>query len=404
MKNRRSLPAVLGFLTVAGSLFFSLLTVEIALRFLPVCSSLEKLPVDQHNPILRFPSNQNFVYAKGWNFGILNYGRVNNYGFVNNQDYQSNPEDLLLAVIGDSYVEALMVPYEQTLQGRLAELYMGMGKIYSFGISGAQLAQYVAMGEYVWQEFHPQGLVFVIIGNDFDESLIRVRSGLHLFEKHSQNQSLNLVRTDYQPTVLEKVLKHSAIARYLWSTVGIGSLTRLPQSFARSEVAYVGNTSSDAAEERVRDSRLVVDAFFLELSRRIELEPARIQFIVDGMRPQLYSPENLANAQGSYFDLMRQYFIETAIVKGYEVIDLQPGFIARHHKDGARFEFPTDGHWNGLGHQVAADAVSASNLAKMVFTHSAGSRRSMNQSPLPYAQSSVSAGERLSAGVAPRQD
>ncbi len=383
MKNARRISVVLGFLTIAGSLLFSLLMIEIALRFLPVCSSLEKLPVDQHNPILRFPSNQNFVYAKGWDFGILNHGRFNNYGFVNNQTYQSNPEDLLLAVIGDSYVEALMVPYEQTLQARLAERYKEKGKVYSFGISGAQLAQYVAMGEYVWQEFHPQGLVFVIIGNDFDESLVKVRAGLHLFEKHSQDQSLRLIRTDYQPTGLEKILKHSAIARYLWSTVGIGNLSRLPQWFARSEVMYVGNTSSEAAEERVRDSRMVIDAFFLELSRRIGLEPSRIQFLVDGMRPQLYSPEDLATTRESYFDLMRQYFIETATSRGYEVIDLQPAFIARHQEDKARFEFPTDGHWNGLGHQVAADAVFASSLANRVLTRAADSQRDMNRSSYP---------------------
>lgn len=369
MKNYRRISAGLAMFTVVGSVLSSLLIIEIALRFLPVCSSMQKLPVDQHNPILRFPSNQRFTYAKGWNFEILNYGRFNNYGFVNNQDYQSNPEDLLLAVIGDSYVEALMVPYEQSLQGRLAELYKGKGKVYSFGISGSQLAQYVAMAEYVWREFHPQGLVFVIIGNDFDESLVQVRSGLHLFKRHSQDQSLSLIRTDYQPTVLETILKHSAVVRYLWSTVGVGDLTRLLQWFTRSEVLYVGNTSRDASLERVRDSRLVVDSFFSELSRRVELEPARIQFVVDGMRPQLYSPEDLLKAQGSYFDLIRQYFIETAILKGYEVIDLQSPFIARHDKDGARFEFPTDGHWNGLGHQVAADAVSASNLAKMVSTY-----------------------------------
>ena len=369
MKNYRRISAGLAMFTVVGSVLSSLLIIEIALRFLPVCSSMQKLPVDQHNPILRFPSNQRFTYAKGWNFEILNYGRFNNYGFVNNQDYQSNPEDLLLAVIGDSYVEALMVPYEQSLQGRLAELYKGKGKVYSFGISGSQLAQYVAMAEYVWREFHPQGLVFVIIGNDFDESLVQVRSGLHLFKRHSQDQSLSLIRTDYQPTVLETILKHSAVVRYLWSTVGVGDLTRLPQWFTRSEVLYVGNTSRDASLELVRDSRLVVDSFFSELSRRVELEPARIQFVVDGMRPQLYSPEDLLKAQGSYFDLIRQYFIETAILKGYEVIDLQSPFIARHDKDGARFEFPTDGHWNGLGHQVAADAVSASNLAKMVSTY-----------------------------------
>jgi hypothetical protein len=145
----------------------------------------------------------------------------------------------------------------------------------------------------------------------------------------------------------------------------------------------VGNTSGEAAEERIRDSRLAVDAFFLELSRRIGLETTRIQFLVDGMRPDLYSPEKLARVKGSYFDLMRQYFIETATLKGYEVIDLQPQFIARHHQNGARFEFSTDAHWNGLGHNVAADAVSSSNLANTVLTQSADGWRVMSQTPLP---------------------
>lgn len=51
MRNCWPVPAVLAVLTVAGRLLFSLPIVGIALRL---------LPVDQHNPILHFQSNQNF--------------------------------------------------------------------------------------------------------------------------------------------------------------------------------------------------------------------------------------------------------------------------------------------------------------------------------------------------------
>jgi hypothetical protein len=59
---------------------------------------------------------------------------------------------------------------------------------------------------------------------------------------------------------------------------------------------------------------------------------------------------------------MRRYFIEQAREKGFEVIDLQSRFVdhfAEHHH---KFEFPTDNHWNALGHEVAGDAISHSAL------------------------------------------
>jgi hypothetical protein len=365
-KIRYPLP-FMGLFTSMLSLLSLLLILESILRFLPVSTSFQKLPVDQEHPILHFPPDEPFTFAKGWNLEIVNHGRFNNYGFVNNQDYDPTPPDLLFAIIGDSYFEAMMVPYQETLQGRLAQFYKGMGKVYSFGISGAQLAQYVAMAQYVWREFHPLGMVFVIVANDFDESLIKVRSGLHLFKKQDGHHSYSLVRTDYNPTRLEAILKNSAIARYLWSTVGIGQLTRLPQWFARSEALFVGNTSAEAGDERINNSRLAIDTFFSELSDRIGLHPSRVEFLLDGIRPELYSAETLKRSQNTYFDQMRHYFIRAAISRGYEVVDLQPRFIERHQRDGTRFEFSSDGHWNSQGHEVAADAVKFSRMANMVL-------------------------------------
>ena len=98
----------------------TLLVFEIALRFLPVRGSLETQPVDAPHPILHFKPNNDVVFSLGWNFQIVNKMHVNNYGFVNDQDYDPRATSPLLAVIGDSYVEAVQVPYRETLHGRLA--------------------------------------------------------------------------------------------------------------------------------------------------------------------------------------------------------------------------------------------------------------------------------------------
>jgi len=42
------------------------------------------------------------------------------------------------------------------------------------------------------------------------------------------------------------------------------------------------------------------------------------------------------------------------------VVDMQPAFIARNRADGARFEFPTDSHWNELGHRLVAEELRGS--------------------------------------------
>ena len=46
---------------------------------------------------------------------------------------------------------------------------------------------------------------------------------------------------------------------------------------------------------------------------------------------------------------------------------MQPVFIARHARDGSRFEFPTDKHWNALGHRLVADEVRKSGAYARVF-------------------------------------
>jgi len=350
---------MLSALVMTGSGLVALLFVEAVLWLYPVSTSTGAMALDDRNPVMRYAPNQEYVFSKGWNFEIVNRGRINNYGFVNEQDYTRHGEaDGPIVVIGDSYVEAMMVPYEQTVQGRLSRLLAGQRLVYSIGTSGSQLADYMAYADFARNEFHPFLMVVVIVGNDFDESLIQYTRGVgYHFERVPDEPGFRIVRTDYRPSRWKQFFRHSALVRYLWKTVGVGSLSDLA---SRKSIAYAGNTDASASPERVADSQAAVDYFLRELPRHAGLPASRILFVVDAPRPDLYAARATEPERRSYFDLMRRYFLTRAADFGYEAIDMQPRFKARHQLDGARFEFPNDGHWNAVGHEEAAKAVAGS--------------------------------------------
>jgi hypothetical protein len=342
-----------------------LVLLEIVLRFLPVCSAFLAAPVTDASPIAHYPAHAEFVHSLGWKMNDVNHGRTNNYGFVNDLDYSRDNSGPLMAVIGDSYIECLMVPYGQTIQGRLSKAAGSRGRVWSFGISGGALPQYLVYAEYAAENFHPAGMIITVVGNDFDESLAKYAKNprLHTFAERADGR-LELVHVNYQPGRLRSIAGHSALIRYLALNAHIVSLDALTHW---RQPTYVGNTAADASPERLSDSRRAVDEFLRRLPAGAKLPPDRIVFVVDAIRPQIYTPEELAKARGSFFDRMRNYFLAQAQARGFQAIDLEPVFIRDFARNGRRFEFEDDNHWNGFGHEVAADAVVDSSVFRAVF-------------------------------------
>ncbi len=322
------------------------------------------------DPIRHFAPNQRFVYSSDWRFSIVNRGRTNNVGFINDQDYDSTAAGPLLGVVGDSYVEALLVPYDSSVQGRLAASVVGTGRVYSFGASGAALSQYLAMATDAARRFHPAGLAFVVVGNDFDESLLRYAGfpGLHVLVDSGGTFALR--RIDYAAASARGLVRRSALGRYLaWNLQARVRLYALWDAVRGTgkQAASVGNTAEIADSSRVRESRRAVDYVLEALPKRTGLSAGQMLFIMDGKRPQLYSDSGLVEARESYFELMRVYLQHAAQTRGYEVIDLEPRFVTKNRGDGTRYEFETDGHWNSAGHAVAAAAISQSHVFQNLF-------------------------------------
>lgn len=368
--RRRTVP--LGITAVLLSLCLVVLLLEAVCRLLPVNEGLRGLPVNEENPVFRFTPHRESVYSRGWNFSIVNRVRTNNYGFVNDHDYDPTLTSPLLAVIGDSFVEAVMVPFAQTGVARLAHSAAAAGRAYGFGTSGSSLSQYLAYARYVRDTFHPAALVVVIVGNDFDESLQKYKNepGLHYFTE-SPGGELTLTRLDRPVPWWRDLLAGSSLGMYLYVNLEIREVWKRfayrPGQSPLSRPRFVGNTAAEATPERVADSDRAIEAFLRQLPEMAGLPPSRIALVVDGIRPELYDERALSAVSDAYFAVMRAHIMERARAGGFEVIDMQPLFLSDYARQGRRFEFPDDNHWNAAGHEVFAGAVQQSKVYRQTF-------------------------------------
>ena len=356
MKKRREW--LLASLTILITVVICLLIAEIVLRFLPVASGMRTVTVTAQSPVFHFTPNRDFLYSRDWDMVLANRGRVNNAGFVNDQDYHKVDKPPLLAVVGDSMIEASMVPYRETLHARLANSLAGKIRVYSFAASGAPLSQYLIWARHAVQVYGAQALLFSVIDNDYDEShaAYRVDPGFWRYVPDA-NGELQLRLFEYRPGLLRNVAVSSALGRYLIFNMQLGLQWLQLRSllFGGPAVAASGTVAQpvNTEEKRLRDSLAVVDAFFRDLPKYVALPPSRIMFMVEGFR---YA-DVAAVSVGGYFDRVRHALMKQASSLGYEVVDLDPFFFEHYRQTGERVEFARDGHWNGTYHRVAFEAV-----------------------------------------------
>jgi hypothetical protein len=371
---------LLATVSVVVSTVLTIGLIELVLQFLPVATGMLGLPVTENSPLYRFEPNSNFVFSIGWKLDGVNRGHVNNAGFVNDQDYQKSATTPLLAVVGDSFIEAAMIPYPRTVQGRLTAALAGERRVYSFGTAGAPLSQYLILARHAVDEYSAQAVVISVVFNDFDESYFAYRpADAYWYYVPDGDGALHLKLFQHHRSLLRSLVVKSALARYLLINLQIDQvihhtpfLKSLVVGPAHAQSPSAGDLPPDADAERMRISYAVIEAFFRDLAAMVKLPPDRVLFTLDGF----HYPESAAAARGYYFDRMRRAFAARATALGYGLIDLDPFFFSDFARHGDRYEIPGDGHWTAHAHGVIADAVLASDfmqrLRPRTETHSGG--------------------------------
>ncbi len=355
----------------SGGLIIAVAGLEIGLQFCPVETSPFLRSMTKENFVLRAEPESDFRFSSGWNFVNSHSGQYNNDGFINGQDYTVDGIHPLIAVIGDSYIEAKMVEHTETLQGRLEQRFQGAGRVYSFAMSGAPLSQYLSWAAYARATYDADALIINIVANDFDESLVeyKLRDGFFHYARNADG-SLQLRLSEYRPTLLHHIALRSALARYLAFHLRIRETwARIRGMAASSHIVEMERAEmvSDGNSPRLTSSMVMLSAFFRDLSITSGLPPEKVLFVVDGHREALYAETKDTALSDNYFGHMRRAFMSMARQRNYPVVDLQNAFETQYQKHGKRFDSDLDLHWSSYGHKVVYETVVNSGWLDQVF-------------------------------------
>lgn len=279
--------------------------------------------------------------------------RINNEGWNSPVDYSRSRTHPLVAVIGDSYVEAFQVDTDKTYPSLLREALAGRWDVYSFGVSGAPLSQYLHLGRHVVEEFDPDVIVINVVHNDFAESILRLNSrDRHWLLLDSSGGRMTEVPpranpsfTQYSP--LKTLLRRSAVVRYLVFNLAARDIV---ERLGARHAAVGANISLATVAANRDDIRRATRYIFTRM--REAFGERRVLIVMDAPRDGIYTGHI-----DDELKFLHALTAGTAREVGFTVLDLTEPMRRAYAGDQVRFESPWDGHWNEYGHAFVAGLV-----------------------------------------------
>lgn len=333
---------LIGFLIAAEALF----------RILPVSTAtLTGYRIDP--TILNYPAHHTWRVATGWDLRNAQSLRSNNLGFVSERDFLADPS--AVALIGDSFVEASMLPASERPGAELERRLGGARAVYSMGGPGSALLDYAERIRYAHQTLQVRDFVLLMEAGDIRQSLCgsgNVHSAC--LDRTTLAPRTQVVETE--PGFLKRWLRHSALAQYLYSQIRIDPKQLLRATFTRSVPLHASDRPdrdsglSTLSAEAVRRVDAVTEAFFERVAPF--LQGGRLIIVVDGKRQGRKAPE------GDVL-LERARFIESARAAGATVVDAEPRYAEYAQQSHLSLSVgPYDGHLNALGVSIAMNAAA----------------------------------------------
>lgn len=331
----------------------TLAAAEMLLRLLPVQDGVFASEADPRWPVQHWSPDRDYTWSSGWHFSNVVEGRVNGRGYV--APFEYTPGSRVLAVLGDSYIESLMNPYDSTLQGRLPALLPARPTVYNFGIAGSALPDYLGLASLVTRDFKVEKLVVLVGEGDYVEAF-QPPPG-HFTWGDSPQAPPRLV-PDVRRDALRRFVRSLALVRYIR-----GNLRITMAALFKSRPSHVVPTCVPG--ELQPDDLTRIQSFVDQLPAAWGLQPRDVVLLFDDedARQNLYGrTAGGAPARGACptrDGLALAQLADSARSAGLHVVELAPRFAAAYRESGRRLDHsPADWHWNGDGHAVAAQAVA----------------------------------------------
>lgn len=329
-----------------------LLACELALRVLPVSTStvtgyhLDPL-------IITYPPHHNWTASTGWDLRNAQHNRSNNAGFLAHRDFVHDPR--AVALIGDSFVEASMLE-EIDRPGQQLERALVDRPVFTMGGPGSALLDYAERIRLARARYGVRDFVLLMERGDVRQSLCG--SG-NIHGPCLDKQTL-MPRTTTQPPpdVLKRIMRHSALAQYVFGQLRFDTgrlwLQAIAQSRPIEPPLLTGATDGETPKVASPDNTLpsldaVVKTFFSRIEGKVS---GRLIIVLDSDRAALYRGKPTVDAA-------RARFISLARDAGAVVIDTEPLFRAHLARSPLKFDVgPDDGHFNRLGVSIVTSAAA----------------------------------------------
>ena len=288
--------------------------------------------------------------------------RINNHGWNNEMDYtfEKDTNRLRIAIIGDSYVEALNVNSDESFVVRLQKYFGESTEVYSFGIGGSPFSQYLNFSRYVKKKYNPDVYIILLTNNDFDQSLIQFGTNNNLLLKLQKNNVISETKPVYHEVNQKKWLqisKKSALVRYLYYNLQIGrvlSLHKMDLNHKKiREDKTIAINTVNPKETYSSDSTIYNLSNYLLTVIKENCDKKRLIIVNDGRRNEIYKNNTDKNNFGKTVDIIKQ-LTDTLNI---EFIDLHAAFEHDYKINSTKFNYHIDYHWNSYGHKVVADTL-----------------------------------------------
>lgn len=313
--------------------------------------------------------------------------RINRAGFRDREHAIAKPADTVrIAVLGDSFAEAVQVPVDQTFWSVLEDELQARGafgggriEVLNFGISGHGTAQQLQMlHHHVWQYDPDIVLLAFFAGND-------VRN-------NSQKLEPDPVRPFYKPVRDRLVLDDSfrqlpdfqkANSAWVKWKVRLINSSRLLQLLNHwKQQGRTHHPTSNEAFEPGLDDRVfapppdgdwreawdLTDRLILKIHGEAEAHDARLVVALVTQAVQVHPDPHVRRAFAVGLDVEDLSYPERRLIElgqrhGFEVVPLADSLAEYAERHGAYLHgFPNTapgaGHWNAIGHRLAGERIA----------------------------------------------
>lgn len=324
----------------AGAML-SLVILEIVFQLLPTSTATRTGYYVDPN-ILTYPPGHAFRTSFGWALARPQNHKANNYGFVADKDFVRDP--LAVAVIGDSFVEASMLPSGERPATQL-QASLPKHPTFALGSPGSSVLDYAERVRFAASTFGITRFVVIMERGDVMQSVC----GSGNVQATCIDRKSRTIRTERivaNTSPLSNALRRSALAQYLFSQLRVKPTAIAVLVRTMFAARPTPRSESPVPAPNVELGDLVTQEFFDRLGAY-----RTGQFVFVMLAPLQTGPARP--------DPVRARFIEAARSWGASVIDTEPIYRNALAKPGLSLTVsPEDAHWNREAIHMVVPAIA----------------------------------------------